>query len=793
MPVCRLCPGRSFVDDNAVRMHKESKHWYCQTCDKDFSGEQALDQHTDAKHRYSCDTCSKVFYSQQALDQHQADKHPPLFECQYCEREFTTDEGRLAHEKAKHDLFECQYCDREFNSLESRQQHEQAKHIHIFQCSRCNLNFHTKYMKDAHEKSHNSHSMLVSSSRAAQPQAVTSYPPPPSTSPPPIDSNLIHVSDAKGQSATSQCSHVEVDESSDDPANPQTSEDVSSSGEKEITHSNDDGLSTDAPQDVIFDSTICMQPCTCTICQRKPASPVSSVCDDAKPCICSICHRRPASPLSSVSDAKPDDVEDDAMSICSGGQDDPADNIQVTYHCISCGQVFDTDKHLRGHLCTSRGTIFRPHCTFCYTQFDDESSLLKHLEEDRVSFPCQLCHTLYCSDDTLQNHILGHPTCHRCGKSFIDDLALCSHVESEHPAVVCWDCDGPVVEQDSLELHYADSPEHPSCVFCGVGKRTLTDMVEHLKNQHATELHDSTASEIEVSQANVSVIISGTSNGSGDEEPVLAEKRLAKDNRDDLAQEALGEPNPPSPTSVEEPSSPIKNELHEPCKSSLTTELSLSPISPSRSRQEADISSTLGTVHGQVSSELARRRYASPSPTPCEHGSDGSSSQLLTHHSEAGNITPYNKTRFVSPRPSARTESFYDISSPLSSTHSIEYISAGDIPEYVRENRAYLVATSAASPPSGHNSVQLPSSSPPRDSHDVTLIADGAGPSTSMTTQRLHCRVCLREPCEETTATICGHIFCKRCITQAIVDKSECPVCNSTTLLYCLLKLDLSV
>ncbi|KAI6121212.1 hypothetical protein F5141DRAFT_973116, partial [Pisolithus sp. B1] len=56
---------------------------------------------------------------------------------------------------------------------------------------------------------------------------------------------------------------------------------------------------------------------------------------------------------------------------------------------------------------------------------------------------------------------------------------------------------------------------------------------------------------------------------------------------------------------------------------------------------------------------------------------------------------------------------------------------------------------------------------------------------------RLHCRICSRDPCEDMTATICGHLFCKRCITQAIVAKSECPVCKSATLLYCLFRLDL--
>jgi hypothetical protein len=97
--------------------------------------------------------------------------------------------------------------------------------------------------------------------------------------------------------------------------------------------------------------------------------------------------------------------------------------------------------------------------------------------------------------------------------------------------VVCWDCDGAVVEQDSLELHYAVSPEHPSCTFCGVGKRIQTTWkrfvpvaglwnehvfsyiyTQHIKNHHATELYDSTPNEIEVSQSNGQAAVDDSSN-----------------------------------------------------------------------------------------------------------------------------------------------------------------------------------------------------------------------------------------------------------------------------------------
>jgi hypothetical protein len=147
------------------------------------------------------------------------------------------------------------------------------------------------------------------------------------------------------------------------------------------------------------------------------------------------------------------------------------------------------------------------------------------------------------------------------------------------------------------------------------------------------------------------------------------------------------------------------------------------------------------------------------------------------------------------------------------------------MPDYIRENRAVLVAT-AGSPSSGCTPLRLPSSSSlesldtagPLTREAPVLIATedatAARTGTGSVTFRLHCRICLRDPCEDMTATICGHLFCKRCvdaliarccvcerrlfvfrrcITQAVVAKSECPVCEGATLLYCLFKLDLSV
>ncbi|KIJ14571.1 hypothetical protein PAXINDRAFT_12673 [Paxillus involutus ATCC 200175] len=336
------------------RQHKESQHWYCQACDREFVHEAALDQHTEAEHsqRYYCDTCGTRLHSQQALDQHHTDKHPlfeclyckhkfttnqaldqhgrdkhsprypcdtcgtvlrsqqaldqhhtekhPLFECLYCERKLTTGQGRPAHKEATHpaqfkcehcgrkfstddarwnhehaehhrvfewqygdlefasddarlqrenakDRFTCRYCDTAFILLESRQYHEQMKHTLAFQCSRCRLKFHTIHARDAHEKTDHSYSTVVGSFNAAQPQPVSSYLASLFFSPQPIRSEPSHISDTEGSQlaspATSQCSHAEVDESSHDPAESQTSdEETSSLDQKDISHPSDDTL-----------------------------------------------------------------------------------------------------------------------------------------------------------------------------------------------------------------------------------------------------------------------------------------------------------------------------------------------------------------------------------------------------------------------------------------------------------------------------------------------------------------------------------------------------------------------
>jgi hypothetical protein len=188
-----------------------------------------------------------------------------------------------------------------------------------------------------------------------------------------------------------------------------------------------------------------------------------------------------------------------------------------------------------------------------------------------------------------------------------------------------------------------------------------------------------------------------------------------------------------------------------------------------------------------------------PSPTPSEHGSLRSPSITQDDHSHSGIYPP------LSPATSEGSAGYFSDadrsstpSSPLSD-HSVVFVSADSIPDYVRENRAYLVATSAPSRPSSATSscLNLPSAVTSSDSlplqqdqNDRAEVPPTDSPSTNGQTP-LYCRACLRDPCEDPTATMCGHIFCNRCIIDAVMARSACPVCSTPTLLYCLFRLDI--
>ncbi|KAF7761446.1 hypothetical protein Agabi119p4_9438 [Agaricus bisporus var. burnettii] len=81
----------------------------------------------------------------------------------------------------------------------------------------------------------------------------------------------------------------------------------------------------------------------------------------------------------------------------------------------------------------------------------------------------------------------------------------------------------------------------------------------------------------------------------------------------------------------------------------------------------------------------------------------------------------------------------------------------------------------------------------PNLSINSTAASEGIGSAgSSSSLPSLQCRACRRETPDDITATMCGHVFCNRCIVDAVIKTSRCPFCSTPTLLYCLFRLDLT-
>jgi len=67
---------------------------------------------------------------------------------------------------------------------------------------------------------------------------------------------------------------------------------------------------------------------------------------------------------------------------------------------------------------------------------------------------------------------------------------------------------------------------------------------------------------------------------------------------------------------------------------------------------------------------------------------------------------------------------------------------------------------------------------PPRGAASPPPAPSPPPPQTSRPSLAITCPLCL-DSAETLTTTLCGHVFCRECITAALNVKPECPVCRS--------------
>ncbi|KAI0332641.1 hypothetical protein GY45DRAFT_461738 [Cubamyces sp. BRFM 1775] len=101
--------------------------------------------------------------------------------------------------------------------------------------------------------------------------------------------------------------------------------------------------------------------------------------------------------------------------------------------------------------------------------------------------------------------------------------------------------------------------------------------------------------------------------------------------------------------------------------------------------------------------------------------------------------------------------------------------------------------TKADTPVNVHAPAERPPSSAPVSSAECEAVVNTAQPSPEVGIETAkdvlpaawaaskiswHCRVCLMQPCVDPVVTLCGHIFCHRCIVEELEAKGICPVCE---------------
>ncbi|TFY51118.1 hypothetical protein EVG20_g11159 [Dentipellis fragilis] len=519
----------------------------------------------------------------------------------------------------------------------------------------------------------------------------------------------------------------------------------------------------------------------------------------------------------------------------------------------TCNQqrFFDTDEALSQHARSSRKV--HPCCVPCERVFVDTSAYSQHRESVHT-FPCAKCNTKYRSEAGLQQHYQtskAHVKCNRCGEGFYNRYNLNSHMASEHPTI----CEKSFLSLEELDRHNREPAIHPKCQYCGGLFKDASAIIEHITSEHFLE-------HMKASSATIAAALESSST-------TLRPKSVSDPNMSRSV--AVWSKLPPLSAACETQPPPFALPPVRPAISLVsasstrfwqpTTEIPGTPTTissltspPSVSSEDETIFPTSESDFGSETDggeEMASRPSgfslafnptirpaflrASASNTSRDstvNDSNGSSTTLggeTIRPEPPKTITPSLLAEPLfripscpdySTQPNVQTSDF-PCPSPLRPSNSKAKVplaetpgSSGDLPNF-----DLITGPNAGEPVEDNASAQ--SLSPPET--PIAIIRDMAAavaqspPKEVVPVPRVsfHCRICQVDPCQDITATVCGHLFCNRyecvfllqspkhpltpamnavsCITEEVRRNARCPMCQAVILLFTLLRLDASV
>ncbi|KAI0711461.1 hypothetical protein C8Q76DRAFT_59317 [Earliella scabrosa] len=409
----------------------------------------------------------------------------------------------------------------------------------------------------------------------------------------------------------------------------------------------------------------------------------------------------------------------------TGGQAEP----RRFLFCPECSITFNTLESFNSHNRSVHATASSSSQTVVH---QDDINEMEPIDMLNGRFPiCPVCRCHYQDRDVLLKHLKSYTNC-ECGVHILPS----------------W----------NLEAHYATSDPHPKCERCGYGFKDEEEYHLHLYDCFRERPEDTK----EDPQPEPSPALNSTSL-LPDEAPLVVHEDLHHQPSEDTG--ALHSPIAPHTDSndslaVHLNASPTENLARD--AGDLQTMGSADKPGPLMSTPDGDTPRDMSTSDGTEVRSMSKRRSASS-----------------VKHELSPPLTEKQR----------RTTLTSNMTEDLSNSSRSSTSGRVPTPPLVSNSGACTPRISSFYAPPMH---PRPSPSPAvstwtveqgRSREEFRAGQQGGANRVSQPVQRSngslswHCRACFKDPCDEPVATMCGHIFCHRCIVREIERSPCCPVC----------------
>ncbi|PCH44697.1 hypothetical protein WOLCODRAFT_145119 [Wolfiporia cocos MD-104 SS10] len=506
----------------------------------------------------------------------------------------------------------------------------------------------------------------------------------------------------------------------------------------------------------------------------------------------------------------------------------PADGLARSLQPV-CNVSFWTDESRHQHYFTSSS---HPKCDPCMKGFQDQLDLDAHnsLAHAPAKVKCNPCGKLFTPAELQQhyNSSPAHPNCIVCETGFETNALHKQHITTAHPDSRCSVCARLFRDKAALQDHFNGSSMHPSCAICEIGFLDDAACDEHMVTAHPPRKPETPPAPPMILQEDekpsplehtfAPSLITQSEVRSLPASPLFRPSSAASAHSEDvtlatpssIASELVSDnySMPHVPRTASEPSMFSTSSL-DPASDSPTSSHSPSPAVSQRTLDFVSVHATVATRPESVrslssmsvrsisgSDAMREQSHTSNVPTPSATPKVASSTLPSAYSGvSSGRRTP----QMPSPPRSGRQSSSSSVrpSSALSvrpSTPRTQGVK--EDPEAAAQTPISRPASVASQIPSRNSELALsvPSSTVSTES-DETAQEDAtrnaarqvqqSTPTTLPPSKAIswHCRICLKDPCDQPTATMCGHVFCNSCIIKELTENMQCPVCKKVMLL----------